>query len=256
MKENKRDKELNEFQIRNIRILTHLLTHDAINDEIVEYLRKSELDYFSLIDKLELLEHKINVDDKTNLLKYKNDYLTNILKTASRIYFGSENTHYFISLVRFDIDNFSVFNNKYGHDLGDKVLKKIADILKSNSRPTDYAIRFGGEEFDVLLPATCLEGSRIFVENIYSEIRKTEIDYNSEKLKVTVSAGISTLEYLFTSEKKINEDEIEKYFLLLQNEADDALYEAKNTGKDRYCAYDRSRKEEYALIRDSYSGKE
>jgi diguanylate cyclase (GGDEF)-like protein len=255
MNEQNQNRELNDFQLRNIRILTHLLTHNAIDDDIVEYLRKSELDYFSLIDKYEILEHKINVDDKTSLLKYKNDYLTNILKTASRIYFGTGDVSYSISLVRFDIDNFSVFNNKYGHDLGDKVLKKIADIIRTKSRPTDYAIRFGGEEFDVLLPATDLEGTRIFLENIFREIRRTEIDFKDEKLKVTVSAGVSTLKYSFSNDKLINDDETENYFMVLQNEADDALYEAKNSGKDRYCIYDRSKSEEYALIRDSYCSK-
>jgi diguanylate cyclase (GGDEF)-like protein len=235
--------------------LTHLLTHDAIDDEIVEYLRRSELDYFSLIDKYEILEHKINVDDKTNLLKYKNDYLTIILKTASRIYFGMGDVEYSISMVRFDIDDFSVFNNKYGHDLGDKVLKEIADIIRSNSRPTDYAIRFGGEEFDVILPATNLEGTRIFLENIFREIRSTEIDFKDKILKVTVSAGVSTMEYSFSSNKMINDDEIENYFKTLQSEADDALYEAKNSGKDRYCIYDKSKREEYSVIRDSYCSK-
>jgi two-component system, cell cycle response regulator len=255
MNQKNQNKELNEFQLRNIKILTHLLTHNAINDEIVEYLRKSELDYFSLIDKFELLEHKINIDEKTNLLKYKNDYLTNILKTASRIYFGMENSEYSISLVRFDIDNFSIFNNKYGHGLGDRVLKKIADLLRSNSRPTDYAIRFGGEEFDVLLPATNIEGTRIFLENIFREIRKAEINYKNQKLKVTVSAGISTLTYSFSNKKKIDDDETENYFILLQQEADDALYEAKNCGKDRYCIYDKSKKDDYAVFRDSYCSK-
>ncbi len=255
MNEKNQNKELNDFQLRNVKILTHLLSHDAIDDEIVEYLRRAELDYFALIDKYEILEHKINVDDKTNLLKYKNDYLTNILKTASRIYFGAENAAYSISMVRFDIDDFSVFNNKYGHDLGDRVLKKIAGIIRSHSRPTDYAIRFGGEEFDVLLPATDLEGTGIFLENIFREIRKAEIVHKKEKLRATVSAGASSMVYSFSNNKKIDEDEIENYFMLLQNEADDALYDAKNCGKDRYCIYNRSRKEEYSTIRDSYCGK-
>ena len=101
------EKELNEFQLRNIQILTHMLSHDAISDEIVEFLRKSELDYFSLIDKYNILEQKVNIDEKTNLLKYKNDYLTNIIKTASRIYFGTDFSNYNISLIRFDIDDFS-----------------------------------------------------------------------------------------------------------------------------------------------------
>ena len=85
---NKKDQEeqlLDDFQLRHIQILTHLMAHDAIDDEIVENLRKSELDYFALLNKYHLLEQKVNIDEKTNLLKYKNDYLTEIIKTASLI---------------------------------------------------------------------------------------------------------------------------------------------------------------------------
>ncbi len=251
----KNEKELNDFQLRNIKILTHLLENNAISDDIVEYLRKSELDYFSLIDKYELLEQKVNIDEKTNLLKYKNDYLTNIIKTASRIYFGTEQSRYYISFVRFDIDNFSHFNNKYGHELGDKVLVLIADILRKNSRPTDYAIRFGGEEFDVILPSTDLEGTKKYIKTIFDAIRKLELNYNNEIIKITVSAGISILEYHFENNKKIVDSEIEKYFKRLQNEADNALYEAKYLGKDRYCIYSKSKEKEYIDIRRKYSKK-
>lgn len=86
----KEERALSEFQIRNIQLLTHLLNYDAVTDDIVEVIRLSELDYFSLIDKYNLLEKKINIDEKTNLLKYRDDYLVTIIKTASRIFFGHE----------------------------------------------------------------------------------------------------------------------------------------------------------------------
>ena len=72
-------KTLNEFQLRNVEILTQLLITDAVTDEVIDLLRDSELDYFSLLDKYKLLETKVNVDEKTNLLKFKTDYLTNII---------------------------------------------------------------------------------------------------------------------------------------------------------------------------------
>ncbi len=251
---NSKDKPLlDEFQIRNIQILTHLMAHEAIDDEIVENLRKSELDYFTLLSKYKLLEQKVNVDEKTNLLKYKNDYLTEIIKTASRIYFGSESTTYEICFVRFDIDDFSIFNNKYGHETGDRVLIAIADIIRNNSRPTDYAIRFGGEEFDVILPGTTLEGAETFTEKIYRQIGETTIKHKNKELSVTVSAGISNFIYTFEGPRDIREDCIEDYFIKIQSRADDALYEAKNLGKDQYCIYDEERSEQYQKIRDNYS---
>jgi diguanylate cyclase (GGDEF)-like protein len=244
--------ELNDFQLRNISILTHLYVHNAVDDEIVEKLRGSELDYFSLLNKYKLLEEKINVDEKTNLLKFKSDYLTDIIKTASRIYFGSETQNFNITFVRFDIDDFSIFNNKYGHEIGDEVLIKIASIIREHSRPTDYVIRFGGEEFDVILPSTSIDGAVKYLDNIFGLINSAEIIYGKEKLKVTVSAGVSTLLYTF-NEKRIAEESIEDLFKKLQGEADNALYEAKYLGKNRFCLYSEEKRDEYKKIRKIYT---
>ncbi|HOO70217.1 MAG TPA: GGDEF domain-containing protein [Spirochaetota bacterium] len=246
------DIDLNDFQLRNIDILTHLYVHNAVDDEIVEKLRRSELDYFSLLNKYKLLEQKINIDEKTNLLKFKKDYLTDIIKTASRIYFGSETQNFTIAFIRFDIDDFSVFNNQYGHDAGDEVLITIASIIREHSRPTDYVIRFGGEEFDVILPSTSIDGAVKYLENIFKLINSVEVPYNGQKLKVTVSAGVSSLLYSF-NEKRIMESFIEDLFKQLQTEADNALYEAKYLGKNRYCIYSEDKKNEYVKIRKIYT---
>ncbi len=251
-KEEIKEIELNEFQLRNIDILTHLYVHNAVDDEVVEKLRKSELDYFTLLNKYKLLEQKVNIDEKTNLLKFKKDYLTEIIKTASRIYFGSETQSFTISFVRFDIDDFSVFNNKYGHDAGDEVLVKIASIIRDRSRPTDYVIRFGGEEFDVILPSTTIDGAIKYLDSIFEIINDARIPYNGQELKVTVSAGVSSIHYTF-NEKRIVEETIEELFKRLQSEADNALYEAKYLGKNRYCVYSEDKKTEYIKIRKIYT---
>jgi diguanylate cyclase (GGDEF)-like protein len=252
MPKKKDAKELTSFQLRNIEILTHLYKFDAIDDDIVETLRKSELEYFALLDKYKLLEKKVNIDEKTNLLRFKQDYLTYILKTASRVFYGIKSIKYPVSFVRFDIDDFSQFNNLYGHDIGDDVLIKIATIIRENSRPTDYPIRFGGEEFDVILPTTDIEGAQVYVAKILQLIREDGVIYKKKKLNVTVSAGISCLLYDFYNNRSIKDLEIEEYFRGLQNEADNALYEAKYLGKDRYCLYSKQKKDEYAKIRKLY----
>jgi diguanylate cyclase (GGDEF)-like protein len=249
---NEGERELDEFQLRNISILTHLLVHDAVSDEIVDMLRLSELDYFSLMDKYKLLEGEINIDQKTNLLKFKTDYLTNIVKTASRIYHGMKARKYHITFIRFDIDDFSVVNNTYGHDTGDQVLIKIAAMLRDNSRPTDYVIRFGGEEFDVILPATDIHGAEIFLNKIYDKMKRFTIRHENHRIKVTLSAGVSHMLYNFSGECFINEHQTEKQFKEMQTKADDALYEAKFSGKNRYCVYQPSRKSVYAKIRRDY----
>lgn len=245
-------RELNDFQLRNIRLFTYLFEHEAMSDEVTDLINKQELDYFSLLVKITNLEDKVNVDEKTNLLKYKNDYLTNIIKTASRVYSNMQKSKYNVSFIRFDIDDFSKFNNQYGHDLGDKVLIKVADTIRTNSRPTDYAIRFGGEEFDSILPATDAEGADVYCEKIFKLIRAIRIPYGKKKLSVTVSAGITSMPFTFDSGIFIKDIEVKKNFAKLQKQADNALYEAKAAGKNRWCVYDDKKASAYQKIRLSY----
>ncbi|OHD64926.1 MAG: hypothetical protein A2096_14990 [Spirochaetes bacterium GWF1_41_5] len=251
MNANRQQRELTTFQIRNIKILTTLLANDAVCDEIIDMLRDSELEFFNLIDKIKLLEQKINIDEKTSLLKFKSDYLTNIVKTASRVYDGSVKKDFAVSFVRFDIDDFSRFNNTYGHELGDIVLKKIAMLIKESSRPTDYVIRFGGEEFDVILPATRLDGAELYLSKLFEKIPRLEIRHNNKTLKVTVSAGVSFNEFNI-DKTKISSTDIEKQYENMQCAADNALYEAKYLGKNQYCIYDSKKSEEYSKIRKLY----
>jgi len=246
------DRDLNDFQIRNIRLLTHLLAHDAVTDEIVDAIHQTELEYFSMLDKYRLLEQKVNVDEKTNLLKFKKDYLTNIVKTASRIYHGMDPQRYHISFIRFDIDDFSVFNNRYGHDLGDRVLVEIADIIRTSSRPTDYVIRFGGEEFDVILPSTDIKGTLKYLDKIFHKVRDLAVEHDGEKIPVTVSAGVSQVVYDLSDTRLVVDRKIERDYECMQAGADDALYEAKYLGKNRYCVHEHGKDAWYREVRDLY----
>jgi len=244
--------ELNDFQLRNIRLLIKMFENGALDDEAAEILRESELDYFSISDKISKLENKINIDENTSLLKYNKNYLTLIMKTASRIHFNPASKFYNISFIRFNIDDFSLFNERYGHEAGDKAINEIAGIIKESSRPTDYIIRSGGEEFDSLLPATGLNGAIVYTEKIIDKIRKTSILHNGLNIPITLSAGISHIEYELEGKKLINEQETEICYGKLQNEASQALYEAKFLGKDRLGIYDAKKSAEYVNIRKTY----
>ncbi|MBI4979508.1 MAG: diguanylate cyclase [Spirochaetes bacterium] len=247
-------KEITKFSLKAIEIMRHMLEHDVVEDAAIDALHVMELEYYSLIDKLDVLEQRVNVDEKTNLLKYKDDYVTMIVKTASRVLDRPALTdHFVISYIRFDLDDFSYINNKYGHEFGDEVLIKFASVLRDNSRPTDYNIRFGGEEFDVILPATDIDGALVYIDRIYDAFRAAKFVFEGTPLHVTVSAGISLLRIPYTDLKEIDAESMKDRYLALQHEVDDALYDSKLAGKNRYKVFDP--KINYKKIRAEYAAR-
>lgn len=119
-----------------------------------------------------------------------------------------------ITLLMIDIDNFKSVNDTYGHIVGDKVLKDMACIFKDNTRGSDTVVRWGGEEFAIILPNTDnIMGTRI-AERIRSSVECYGFSYRDTSFKATVSIGTVT----------INETMHEENFV---NFADQALYKAK-----------------------------
>jgi len=126
-----------------------------------------------------------------------------------------------LSCLFIDLDDFKVINDKFGHIIGDVVLKKIGNILRQSLRKSDVAARYGGEEFALLLPNTSAEGALIFAERLQIAIRELAIPQLNGH-RVTCSIGLATY----------NNNGIYSYDELL-NAADKAMYQAKNAGKDR-----------------------
>ena len=245
------NRELGNFDINIINIMTHLYRSGAVEDEVMEILRQLNFEYHTLLDKNGILEEKVNIDWKTNLLKYRDDYLTMIIKSASRIIDVIPNDKYLVSYIRFDIDDFSRLNNRFGHDKGDIVLIDLANILRNNSRPTDYIIRFGGEEFDVILPSTDLKGAVTYLDKIFKKTRSLRYTFEDTDVPVTVSAGVAVLAMDFQSLRRVNGDAIRDEYFRLQKAADDALYDAKYSGKAPYNIF--PDKIDYREIRDRYA---
>jgi len=116
------------------------------------------------------------------------------------------------SVIYIDIDNFKSYNDTFGHLEGDKILKKMGELLRSSIRKVDSAYRYGGEEFVILLPYTEKKVARKVAERI-----KEEVEKNFSFTRITVSMGVT--------DSRTNEDVIKM--------ADEAMYEAKKEGKDR-----------------------
>jgi diguanylate cyclase (GGDEF)-like protein len=95
-----------------------------------------------------------------------------------------------LSLVLFDIDRFKSINDQAGHAVGDRVLRGISEILSASQRGSDLAMRWGGEEFLVLLPDVGLAGARIFAERVRENVQNLSV---ADAGRITVSAGVSEL---------------------------------------------------------------
>lgn len=130
-----------------------------------------------------------------------------------------------------DIDFFKGVNDTYGHAVGDLVLKTIAKIIRGQLREYDIAGRYGGEEFSILLPFTKIEEAKMVAERLRKLIESNEIDISkvnpdsdTKKIKVTLSLGI------YEMTKNDNGDDLLK-------KADKALYQAKNTGRNKVVVH-------------------
>ncbi len=132
------------------------------------------------------------------------------------------------TILILDIDHFKHVNDTYGHLAGDEVLREIAKILRTSVRSTDVAARFGGEEFIMLLPETDLQGGLKFAERIRKQIEEYQFKYKDKIIPVTVSIGVASGG---CQENKMAPD-------VIIGHADKALYQAKESGRNRVCIYE------------------
>jgi diguanylate cyclase (GGDEF)-like protein len=127
-----------------------------------------------------------------------------------------------VSLIMFDLDDFKKVNDTYGHQVGDVVLRQIAQLVRGKIRSADVVARYGGEEFVIVLPETAKDNAVRAAERLHRAIRTNKIKTREfGDLVITVSIGVSTYP----------DDAIDAHGLV--RAADKALYEAKGNGKDR-----------------------
>jgi len=135
-----------------------------------------------------------------------------------------------ISLLMLDIDYFKLYNDTYGHQKGDSCLKAVAQVLKENEkRPADLAARYGGEEFAVILPETDGRGAHEIAVTILEKIRAAAIPHKTSRVSalLTASLGVAT-----TTADRGNQPDI------LVHQADRALYQAKEQGRNQVVMLD------------------
>jgi len=171
------------------------------------------------------LTNKVNYDALTGIYnrRYMEDNLSRILKSIAR-HGGT------LSVLMIDVDFFKKYNDTYGHNKGDECLKSVAETLAGvPSRPDDFAARYGGEVFTIVLPNTDEIGAKHIADRILKNIRERKIPHGENEAAncVTVSIGVTTGS---VEQSHTVEDYIKR--------ADEALYRSKQNGRNQYTYVD------------------
>jgi two-component system cell cycle response regulator len=130
-----------------------------------------------------------------------------------------------LSLILADVDHFKKINDTFGHPVGDQVLKRVAQVLGQLARSADRVCRYGGEEFTVIMPETDKNGGCILAERFREEIKRQKFEVDGAAFTITVSLGVCTI------------PDVAHHKQELIDRADQALYHAKHTGRDRTVHY-------------------
>jgi len=132
-----------------------------------------------------------------------------------------------LSLIVLDFDHLKHFNDTYGHQAGNRLIKTIAQVIQRKVRKTDWVTRFGGDEFTIVLPETNQGGAMLVAEKIRSEIAKQKMVFDDKEYYLTASLGVACA---YKEDSSFNAK-------MLVAQADQALYRAKEEGRNRVCLY-------------------
>ena len=173
----------------------------------------------ALHQKVTDLSNLVRTDPLTNIANYR--YFVQALEQEiERTQRSGQPT----SLIMLDIDFFKKVNDQWGHEVGNQALIHLSQLLQKTVRKLDIPCRYGGEEFAIILPDTTLAACIPVAERIRQEIEKSPLIVVQEPLQMTVSLGITT----YTNKQETTVEELVK-------QADQYLYQAKETGRNRTC---------------------
>lgn len=202
-----RDNDVQLLVRRFVKLQLQLAKIMSISDVYQTQLRESTL-------KLE----KMARTDMLTELSNRRDMTEHLEMESLR----SARTGRVFGIILFDIDFFKSVNDNYGHSAGDAVLITVGKVLRSELRGSDLCARWGGEEFLLLCPETDLDQTRAVAEKCRQAVESASVSTSGETIRVTVSGGVTALR-----------PPCDRDWEMLVREADDALYLAKNRGRNR-----------------------
>jgi len=198
-----------EFKLR---LLSSFLTVTFLS-ALYEYSREQSYKHtLRLSKKYQQLAHL----DSLTKLSNRRDALYILQREQARMLRNKEP----LSIILCDVDHFKKINDKYGHNAGDAVLVDLGKIFTLNIREQDCIARWGGEEFIFILPQTLAENANQLAEKIQETLQTHLVNYEDDKIKITISMGIVE----FNEDQSIDE---------VINNADKFLYQAKNAGRNQ-----------------------
>jgi diguanylate cyclase (GGDEF)-like protein len=190
-----------------------------------------------LLEANERLRHMSLTDGLTGL-----DNRRNLEERIEEMFEHAKRLNEPFACVMCDLDKFKSVNDTYGHQAGDAVLKQFAKILRNEVREIDRAGRYGGEEFMLLLPGTVLDAAVTFAERVRKQVEAHTFTFDGTTIQRTASFGVSA----WPHPKVANCD-------FLVRAADDALYVAKETGRNRVVRFDSDEFNEHLAAEDGGS---
>jgi len=211
------------LQEANIRLSLMNLDYAQMNKQLIQAKIALEKLTAELEEKNKVLDNLANLDGLTGV--YNHRFFQNTLEQEVSRAIRRESM---LSLILVDIDNFKIFNDTYGHQTGDFVLKAFAETLKKHLRNYDTLARYGGEEFVVILPETTDEEAIIVAEKLRRAVEDQTYRDKRDSYKVTASFGVASCS------PGIVDDFTKSLFI---NNADEALYDAKDKGRNRVSIY-------------------
>ena len=251
---------LQEVKLLDPEALVVVITSQASVDRATAAIRAGAYDFLTKpFDELDVISAVVNrADEKVRLLQRNKTLMVSLKKHAEELerlnssledlavhdgLTGLHNHRYFrdsldqelsrssrherpFSLVFMDVDHFKKFNDAHGHMAGDEVLKGLSRIFKGDKRTSTIVARYGGEEFVALLPEATRDKASEYAELVRSRVEAATFQdgRGRERCKVTISLGVATFPDDGTDSKSLMEH------------ADRALYQAKESGRNRVCA--------------------
>lgn len=216
------EKSISNFKIAHKKLFTIALALEENTQVLNKDLKEHSSEIKSMSKKISQLENELLIARQES----QEDFLTKLsnrraldeyiaIKEAEFERYGLN-----FSFALFDLDHFKLVNDNYGHDAGDAVLSAFAKILKKESRRIDFVGRFGGEEFLVVLNKTDIAGAVVFAQKVRKHVQKARFMYKGERIKVTVSCGVS---------ERAKQTSLQNTLTF----ADECLYKAKENGRNQ-----------------------